>query len=155
MKYSYYNDLYVNESLHKFMDENKFLSFWRDAIAGLKIHPHQSQDETLKKHSYPGFLNYINKINYLSELEYIRRDTYMGITYFTNLKTRYKMYLEGDSIHDHETRTLKKGLDKLCKELEDKGVELSDFDPTIKWFREVALKAITARKKYLKEKYPD
>ena len=143
MKYSDYDN--INEGkVHDFFDDNKFLSYWRKVFMGAEIHPHQNYDETLKKHEYPGYLKYIQTRKYLSDLNYIRQDLNSAITFYANLKKIYSEYKRGNKYQDNT----------VCKKLDKAGVDIKDFDPTIKFFKTTCRDAITERIKELKEKYP-
>lgn len=76
-------------------------------------------------------------------MKYIRNDISSGITIYKNLKERYKKYLKGEYPKN-----------SMCETMKKNGVEVKDFDPTIKWFSTVARDAVTKRMAELKEKYP-
>jgi len=62
--------------------------YFSQVTMGLKIHPHQNIDVTLKKHSYPGYLNFIRKCKKKEDLDYLRRDVYQGKTEFLKIRDR-------------------------------------------------------------------
>jgi hypothetical protein len=99
---------------------------------GLKIHPHQNLDVTLKKHEYPGFINFIKKQKDIEDLNYIARDINTGIN------------------------TIKKIIEKMENDKDtkysSKGITVKDCQLTIEWFQNVAKKAVSNRKKELKNK---
>ena len=142
MKYSDYN---INEGkLHNAMDDSKKMQFIRQVFMAFQISPHQDYWQTLLKHSYPGMINFINKCNYTSDLIHLRKETTSAVTLYTNMKDLYKKYLNNNAGATNE----------ICETLKKKGVKISDFDLTIKWFRTDAKQAITDRLKVVKEKYP-
>ena len=141
MRYSDYDN--INESLHNYFDDNKFLSHWRRVFLSVHVNPKQELHETLKKHEHPGYLNMINSRKYISDLKYVRQDLNTFLNLLTNLKRIYSEYKKGN-YQDN----------KICKQLDENGVEIKDFDPTIKYCKTTVRDAITKRIKELKEKYP-
>jgi hypothetical protein len=99
---------------------------------GFKIHPHQNLDVTLKKHEYPGFINFIKKQKNIEDLNYIGRDINTGIN------------------------TIKKIIEKMENgkdtKYSSKGITVKDCQLTIEWFQNVTKKAVSNRKKELKNK---
>lgn len=104
---------------------------------GLKIHPHQDIIETLKKHEYQGYLNLIKKQKDIEDLRYIRSDIYSGIKLCEKAK---------DIIQDDGTKYPNRENSKYIKA----GITTKDCDLTIKWWREIALKAVSEKMKELK-----
>lgn len=98
---------------------------------GFKIHPHQNLDVTLKKHEYPGYINFIKKVKDKKGLDYLARDINTGIN------------------------TIKKIIEKMENgkdtKYSSKGITVKDCQLTIDWFQNVAKKAVSDRKKELKK----
>lgn len=126
------NDI-LRECTFDFNNEIITEGFWNQAVMGYKIHPHQNLEETLKKHEYPGILNFAKKQKDIGDLKYLRQDAYIGIKTVEKIKIK---------IQDNDTKN------KYVKA----GITIKDCDLTIKWFKEVYIKAINDKIKELKSK---
>ena len=113
-------------------------------IMGFKIHPHQNLDETLKKHSYEGYLNFIKNKADLSDIEYIRKDYQLGLN--TMKKIRNRMDLINKEGLSNNTKKYYKG---IKSKYIDKGITINDIDSTIKWYENNIPNALSVRKKEL------
>ena len=126
-----YEELGIIESSNEeveYLNEGKL----KQIFMGLSIRPHQNIDVTLKKHEYPGYLNYIKKCKDIDDLKYLRRDISQGINTINTIMSK-----------------IEKGTDtKFSK----KGITVKDCKATIKWFEDVARKTINDRIKELKNK---
>lgn len=94
---------------------------------GFKIHPHQKLEVTLKKHEYHGYINLIKKQKDIEDLNYIGRDISTSINTIKKIMEK-----------------IKNGTDTKYS---DKGITVKDCEATIKYFKTVARKAISDRKK--------
>jgi len=120
--------------------------FINQTFMGLKVQPHQNVDETFKKHKYEGYLNLINRTKKLKDLEYIRKDIYLGISTFKKIGSRIdKCSRLGET---NETKNYYKNIKKKYL---DKGITSKDVELTIKWFKEVALKTLNEKIKKAKD----
>jgi hypothetical protein len=115
--------------------------FLNRVTLGLKIKPHMDTHEILKKHSYPGFVDAINKTNDIEDLKYLKKDC------------NYACNEEFKKIKDRIAKCKKLG---KCKETQNyydgiyrmyinKGVTEKDCEATIKWYKEKVIPLINNR----------
>lgn len=144
-KYNYpelLQESYNISELDEVIDES---SNWHKIKLAASIKPHQTADETLKKHSYPGYLALINRLDNLDDCYYIRQDMNIG-TYKTIRDRIEKCNKLGNC---QTTKNYYKGImDKYIS----KGITVKDCDATIKWFDTVCKPALSAKIKELKTK---
>lgn len=131
----YLKDNILNEALVQYFEEGKISKI----TMGFRIHPHQDLVETLKKHEYPGYLNFVNKCKDIDDLKYLRQDTHQGINTIKRIR---------EIIADDGTKYKNRDNSKYVKA----GITTKDCDLTIKFYTDKVLPAITARIKELKEK---
>ena len=117
-----------NALMEMVIDESSTLN---RATFGFKIKPHQNLDETLKKHEYPGLINFYKTIKDLDDINYMRNDINSAISYCEKCKA---------------------GTIPKAKEFAAKGITTKDYDATINWYKTVAKKALNDRAKELKNK---
>lgn len=119
-------------------------NYFDRVFVGFKIKPHQNLDETLKKHEYPGYLNYINNCTKLDVLEDFRQDNNIGTEQIKKIRDRISKCQNGET---KENKNYYKGIKKMYI---DKGITVKDCDLTIKWFNDIVKPAINAKIKELK-----
>lgn len=112
-------------------------STFNKALMGFRIHPHQNLEETLKKHEYQGYLNFINKIKDPDDLKYLRTDVWQGIHTIEKIK---------EIIADDGSKYKNRDKNKYVKA----GITVKDCELTVKWSKEVLLETIKTRLKELK-----
>lgn len=122
----YLEDKELDSVLEAYFNEGKL----NRITMGAKIHPHQNLDETLKKHEYPGLLNFANKQKDIDDLKYLRSDANSGLRTIDKIK---KAIQEKDEKNKYV---------KL-------GITVRDCDLTIKWFKNTYIPAINKRLKEL------
>lgn len=130
-----FNSNFINELYNEEIKSREIFNEYSigQVFMGLKIHPHQNLDKTLKTHQYPGFLNFVKKTNKIEDLNYLRQDVHQGINDINKIKNKIKN-------KDQSNKWVKKG------------ITVKDCDLTIQWFKEVVLKEISNKIKELKEK---
>lgn len=132
----------------RFLLEEEFLNegHLNRVTMGFQIKNHQNLDVTLKKHSYPGYLELIKKQNNIEDLKYLRSDVNISINLVKNIKQRIeKVKKYGDCGETHRYY-------KKINEYIQKGITVRDCDLTLKWFKEICLKEISKKIKELKLK---
>ena len=109
-----------------------------------RIKPHQNLDETLKKHSYPGFLNCAKTLKTVEDLKYLKDDVYSALPTFEKIRQRIiKCNKMGEC---KETKSYYKNIQKMYI---SKGITDKDCELTIKWFKEECIPVINKRIKEL------
>jgi hypothetical protein len=135
MDNKYLDDPILNEALEDYFNKldivNESSNFHK---MFLQPKPHMNIYQILKSHKYPGFLNLVNKVKEVDDLQYLRSDVHIGLNTYKTIRER---------LAKKDPR-----VDKYVK----KGITVKDCDLTIKWFKEVVLPAISARIKELKSK---
>lgn len=113
---------------------------------GFKIHPKQKLEETLKKHTYEGFLNLVKKTKKAEDLEYLRKDVY---TVIPTIKKISERIINCKKLGEcKETQSYYKNIKKKYL---DKGINEKDCELTIKWFKEVVIYEINRKIKEIRE----
>ena len=112
---------------------------------GAKIKPHQNLDETFKKHSYPGLLNFVKNCNSINDLEYLKKDYSGALHTMKIIKERISICEKMGECN--KTKNYYKG---IKKNYIDKGITVKDVDQTIKWFETIYIKTINDKLKSLK-----
>ena len=113
-------------------------------ILAFKIEPHQSLEESFKKHSYPGYLNLINKCNDLEDLEHLKKDAELGSTRFDIIAKRI------DKCKDGENEENSSYYKYIKKHYIDNGITLDDVYKYRNWYKDVAYVRIKEKIKEIK-----
>lgn len=101
----------------------------------------------LKNHQYPELMKLINSAKSVEDLQYLKKDAYMGINQAKQVKQRIELVKKkGDC---EETHNFYKGINKKYI---DKGVTSKDCDLYIEWIRNTYIPAINNKIKELKNK---
>jgi hypothetical protein len=118
-----------------------------NASIAFKIKPKQNLDESFKKHSYPGLLNFVNTCKSIDNLKYMQKDYSVLKNQLNTILKRIKAVEAGKGDPKWES-----GIRKLYM---DKGITSKDVQAYIDWCANTYYKAISARiaelKKSLKE----
>lgn len=130
------NELYEYENSDEVLNEG----FFNQLSMGFKIHPKQDLIETLKKHSYEGFLNLVKKTNKIDDLVYLRKDTN---TVFPTIKKISERITKCKKLGEcKETQSYYKN---IKKKYIDNNITEKDCELTIKWFKEVLIAEINKK----------
>jgi hypothetical protein len=140
-----YGEDKYNKMINEEIDNYNESSTLNRATFGFKVYPHQTLVETIKKHEYPGYLNFIKKCKNKSDLQYLRKDAYQGINTISKIRERIK------TIEDEGQSARTKNYYRAIKsKYIDKGIKVRDCDLTIEWYENVVLEEITNQLKKLK-----
>ena len=132
MDNKYLDNPILNEALEDYFDELDESSNFHKML--LQPKPNMNIYQILKSNKYPGFLNLVNKVKEVDDLQYLRSDVHIALNTYKTIRDRL-------AVKDPR-------VDKYVK----KGITAEDCDLTIKWFKDVVLPTITARIKELKSK---
>lgn len=134
-------DLLITEASTIEYIDRRYLEESNKVLMGFRIKPQQNIDETFKKHSYQGYLDFIKNKADLSDIDYLRKDYQQGLATFKRIKERIeKVEKLGDC---KETSGYYKG---IKSKYIDKGITSKDVEATIKWFNDNIPKALNDRK---------
>ena len=120
------------------------------AMIGLKMNWNNSREKIFKEdHGNKNMLAYVQKCNSIEDLEYLRKDAYVGIK---DMQKTYENLKKVESGTTPEKGSIAKGTyDFYQKEFIKKGITSKDVKLTIDFTKNQILPAISNRIKELKE----
>lgn len=120
------------------------------AMIGLKMNWNNSREKIFKEdHGNKNMLAYVQKCNSIEDLEYLRKDAYVGIK---DMQKTYENLKKVESGATPEKGSIVKGTyDFYQKEFIKKGITSKDVKLTIDFTKNQILPAISKRIKELKE----
>jgi len=126
------------------LDESS--TFYKAFVLSSKAKPHQNLDETLKKHSYPGYIAMYPHCKDMDDIDDLRKDINIGISTIKTVRNRIeKINKLGED--DPAVKGYVKGIKSMYI---DKGITVKDCDETIKWFETVARQELNKRAKEIR-----
>ena len=132
----------IDNGIYEPMEEGKA----NQAVMYFKIHNKQNLKKIFKNHEYPGLLNLVKKTKKLEDLQYLKKDYYMGKNTFEKILKNIK---NCEQLGDCEkTKNYYKGIKRKYL---DNGITSKDVELTIKWYDTVYLPEINKRIKELKK----
>lgn len=114
------------------------------AFLGFKIKPHQNLWESAKKHSYPGFLEFVKKCNDVDDLKYLLKDTSTAYPALNKMADKLDDAKKNPAPDDRGYRAVK-------KEFIDRGITGDDIRKYCDWLKNVWTPACKDRIKELKK----
>ena len=114
-----------------------------DIVIGFKIKPKQKLEESFKKHTYPGLLNFVSSCKSIEQLQFLRKDTRTAISQIGIILERVKAVEDGKGDPKWENNIKKLYIDK--------GITSKDVQAYLDWLKGPFNKAIADRIASLKQ----